>query len=566
MTLRASRDRQESRIINPVCVPAVESTLLCTRYDIEPCRLRVVSLLSGGGRWTGLNPPQEGTPRIPPNQNALPTTVRPTRHRRISREPYAKTGDASLDARRPQREQRRPEFRAGSLSTSSSVETSAPPAGSLDDCITRGKGNPRRAVLGRQDRANNREHPRRSGYDVNTNKHRGNLSARDGAHREAVPDHLHPPFSARGEQYSSRGAGGGKWNAAYHEDTSRPEHYNGRDGSMAGNNSEGNGRLPFGTKKRISPRANISPRDATGIVSSSESLKTRRAPAPPDSGGRWDDPAYRTEPKGEAATRGAGRKGLGEEEEAIYMTARSYHAEPTFRHSRLRGGPSQEANEITTATQPADNNGIGSHWGYAQTSRDDRPEAEQRPLGDRSNRPPRRNPVRPRTTPVSVNPQQHDDQQKLRRMRDLNRSDRKRGRSGSLHDREVVAGPPAQPHQDRRTSFSSGRQHGNRPEDWRPMLGQLEAPQWGRPWQQASASDVSVRQEESLPYYVDRKQVCVGGEWTAALTSVFVVKWRDCETTGRWDCSVNVCFMVEKYGRETRGGAGGGEGWISCVD
>ena len=489
-------------------------------YQIEPHRPRVAPLLSGGAtEWT-FNYPQDGTPRIPSKQKTSPTTVRPTRHGRISREPYTRTSDASLDVRRPQREQREPEFRVGSL-PSKSVEPSGVSASFFDDDITKGKGTPLRADLGRQDHVNGNGRPRVFSVHDDHATNRRDLSAREGPHREAVPDRLRPPVSARGEQSLRRGVGTERQAAAYHDDSSRSEHYNDRHHlSTAGNNSGVNGRL-LGTKKRISPWNDDSPRDSRETaVSGNERLKIRRAPAPPDSSGRRDGLADRAEKIEAAAARGRGRKGLGAVDERVDMTPRPIDAHHTSQNDGPKGGGHHDTHWITGTTQAA-GNGIGSHWSYGHRRNGDENHPQAELFGDGFNRPPQKHPVRPRTTPASANPQQDDnDQKKLRRLRDASGSDNWRGRSVSLHDREEAGGPPAQSDRDRKASFPSGRMDFKRPEDWRPMLGPLDTPQRGRPWQPASAPEVSVL-EGSSPYYVDRKQVCV---WVG------------------WDCHADVCF------------------------
>lgn len=407
----------------------------------------------------------------------------------------------------------------GSLA-SNSVEPSGVSADFLDDCITKGKGDPLRADVGRQDHVNSKGHPRGSPVHDNYAPNRGRPSARDGPHREAVPDHLRYPVSARGEQSPPRGGAGAEWQAAaYHDDSSRSEHYYDRHHlSTAGNNAGVNGRL-LGTKKRNGPWSNDNVRDSRETaVSSNESLKIRRAPAPPDSSGRRrDDLADRAEKmEAAAATRGrGGRKGLGAVDEGVDMTPRPADARHTFRNDRQTAGRASHDTPWITGTAQAAGNGIGSHWAYGQRKNGDGSHPETEHPGDESaRRPPQKYPVRPRTTPVPANLQQHDDdddQQNNRRLRNPGGSDNERSRSVSLRGREEAGGRPAQSDRDRKTSFPSGRMDFKRPEDWRPMLGPMDTRQWGQAWQPASASEVSVL-EQTLPYYVDRKQVCCDGE------------------------------------------------------
>ena len=421
--------------------------------------------------------------------------------------------------RRPQREQREPELRTASLA-SKSVEPSGVSASFLDDCITKGKGAPLRADARRQDHVGSKGRPRWSSVHDDHTHDRGHLFAREGPHREAVPDRLRPPMSARGEQSPPRGGAGTEWQAAvHHDDSSRSEHYYDRHRlSTAGKNSGVNGRL-LGTKKTTGPGSNGNPRDSKDtVVSSNENLKFRRAPAPPDlRAGRRDDLADRAEKvETTAATRGrGGRKGLSAVDEGIDDIPRTVDARRTFRNDRQTGRVNHDTPWITGTAQAA-GNGIGSHWAYGQRQNGDNSHPEAEHPGDGfSGRPPQKHPVRPQTTPISANLQQHDDdedQRKIRRLRDPGGPDNERGRRASLHDGDEAGGPPAQSDRDRKTSFPSGRMDFKRPEDWRPMLGPMDAPQWGRAWQPASASEAPVL-EQSLPYYVDRKQVgvCWGG-------------------------------------------------------
>lgn len=376
-----------------------------------------------------------------------------------------------------------------------------------------------RADAGRQDHVSGKGRPRGSSVHDDYTTSRKHLFARESPHREAVPDHLRPPMSARGERSPPRGGAGTEWQAAaHHDDSSSSEHYHDRHHlSTAGNKSGVNGRL-LGTKKRSAPWSNDNPRDSRDtVVSGNESLKFRRAPAPPDSrGGRRDDLADRAEKVGAAAaTRGrGGRKGLSAVDEGVDTTPRPVDARRTFRNDRQTGRANHDTPWIT-GTAKAAGNGIGSHWAYGQRRNGDDSHPESgHPEDELSRRPPQKHPVRPQTTPVSANLQQHDedeDQRKIRRLRDPGGSDNERGRRASLHDGDEAGGPPAQSDRGRKTSFPSGRMDFKRPEDRRPMLGPMDAPQWGQAWQPASASEAPAL-EQSLPYYVDRKQVCVGGE------------------------------------------------------
>lgn len=70
---------------------------------------------------------------------------------------------------------------------------------------------------------------------------------------------------------------------------------------------------------------------------------------------------------------------------------------------------------------------------------------------------------------------------------------------------------------ERRNGSSSDRIYGQQPDDYRPMPGAPEAsgtshmPEWRYGWRGSSNATPSTlsQEDESLPYYVDRKQVCV---------------------------------------------------------
>lgn len=152
--------------------------------------------------------------------------------------------------------------------------------------------------------------------------------------------------------------------------------------------------------------------------------------------------------------------------------------------------------------------------------------------GDRYYLPPPPRNSRPRTSPdetgATTTPRQSDKRRDNFHQRPGESGDSDRRRNRSVSGRGGGGGsdstnPPwssAQPQRrERRRSSSSDRLYGQQPEDNRPMLGASEAsgashmPEWRYGWRGSSSSNAASfslsQEEESLPYYVDRKQVCV---------------------------------------------------------
>lgn len=91
-------------------------------------------------------------------------------------------------------------------------------------------------------------------------------------------------------------------------------------------------------------------------------------------------------------------------------------------------------------------------------------------------------------------------------------------RSGGVDDNVDSSSSVPPRRREVRTSFSSDRLYRQQPADHRPMLGASEAsgassmPDWRYGWRGSFTTTSLTQQsqeEESLPYYVDRKQVCV---------------------------------------------------------
>lgn len=152
--------------------------------------------------------------------------------------------------------------------------------------------------------------------------------------------------------------------------------------------------------------------------------------------------------------------------------------------------------------------------------------------GDRYYLPPPPRNSRPRTSPdetsTATTPRQSDKRRSNLHQQPSEPGDSERRQNRSMSGRGGGGGggdnthPPwssAQPQRrESRRSSSSDRLYGHQPDDHRPMLGASEAsgashmPEWRYGWRGSPSNAASFtlsQEEESLPYYVDRKQVCV---------------------------------------------------------
>lgn len=174
----------------------------------------------------------------------------------------------------------------------------------------------------------------------------------------------------------------------------------------------------------------------------------------------------------------------------------------------------------------------GGHSTGSSRSADHDPFAREQP-GDRYYLPPPQRNLRQRksqddagdTTNSGSTPRHHDQRRKDRqeRSREVNEGERQhRTTRGSRASSSSV--------DRRRASFSSSDGlYGQRPDDHRSMLGASETsglsktPDWRYGWRGGPFSTNSPalsQEEESLPYYVDRKQVCIMPGGSSAMSKV----------------------------------------------
>lgn len=293
----------------------------------------------------------------------------------------------------------------------------------------------------------------------------------------------------------------------------RARHYNERNDPSHANRAEYNPGIWQYTKFRPGNNdrsGQDSPRHTAGISPENKHVRDRRALVTSvHSNSKSDD--------FDTMEAGINEGGGGRKRKGVGVLPRQIHdrmARPTTVKSSLhygqrttRGGDNITHGVTTAAMAIEEENGSKC----TSTRSDDDDDFPRKNQGDRYYLPPpqRIGHHNPSTTAVDSesNAGQGFSRQNLWRPRQSKECERERSRSVSPRSGKAVDDSPSQWHRDRRTSLPYSPLHRDHLDDDRPLPAPLDRPEWGYGWRGSLTTSTVRGEEESRPYYVERKQV-----------------------------------------------------------